>query len=675
MSDITIPGVTSKFNSQKIIEDLMKLERIPLTRMEESVTTLSDQKKVWQDLNRQFSSLQDSSKSMYGFQNPFNDRNADSSDPDVLTATATREALSGENKIKVIEVAASDRFLSKSLSEDFSVPEGKYTFRIGDDEIEFTFRGGSLKKFADTINRKDDDLLQAKIVKDTSQTQVLLLESQKEGSENPLILLDKASDFGVEAGMIEKTLEEQRNIILNEKSLKKWTIPIDYDLVGIEQNTLTLNPGSEVSIAVQPAFPVTDDIMLELEYNVIYMKENIWVAPSPPPGPEIPDVEGITLEGVTVRGSSSKVILPEWEAPEPPQRIDDMGFLFVQEGRDAVPLPELQDTGNFQKLSIKLADYLDNINALNIRNRNTYREIQIKNIRIFNPMSRGDFLPVRAISRASDAKLELDGIEVKRGSNSIDDLIPGVTLNLQDVHAKEVTLSIQPDTEAVKDSIIALIGNYNRIITNLNILIRTDSTLIDEIDYFTDEEREKAEEQLGLFQGDITLNQLRSSLQNIMMNAYTTEEGRNFSLLSHMGISTNAGGTERAGGVDVTRLRGYLEINEEVLDQALDEHFSSIKELFGRDSDSDLVIDSGVAYVLDSQLKPFVQTGGILSMKNTTIDSQIRRNNREISNYNEYLERYEQDLRRKYGMMEGAIESMEQSSQAIDNFSNSNRSY
>ena len=35
MSDITIPGVTSKFNSEKIIEGLLKVERIPLDRLEE----------------------------------------------------------------------------------------------------------------------------------------------------------------------------------------------------------------------------------------------------------------------------------------------------------------------------------------------------------------------------------------------------------------------------------------------------------------------------------------------------------------------------------------------------------------------------------------------------------------------------------------------------------------
>lgn len=675
MSDITIPGVTSKFNSQKIVDDLMELERIPLTRMEGDVSTYNDQKKVWQELNRNFTTLRESSKSLYGFQNPFNDRSVSTSDENAITASATRAAQIGETRIDIIELAQADRFLSKSLPENYEVPAGDYRFMVGEEEISFSFRGGSLKKFADTLNRKDDELLVAKIVKDTADSQVILLESRKEGLENTLLLLDKASDFGIDTGIVEKTIENTRDIDLTDKSLKKWTIPVDRDLVTVESGTLLLKSGSEVSVPLKPAFNVEENIVLELEYNVRFLTDEVWQPPSPPPGPEIPEVGGVSLEGVRVMGASSKVILPEWEEPIPPERVDDMNFLFAQEGGKSIPLPELQDTGGFIKLQVNLAEYTDKLSALNIRNRNTYREIEIRNIRLYDPLSRGEFKPLRAVSRAQDAKIEFEGIEIKRSSNTIDDLIPGVTLNLKEVPDRPVTLTVEPDRETVKDSIIELVGNYNRILTSINILTRANTDIIDEIEYFTDEEREKAEEQLGLFQGDITLNQLRNSLQSIMMNAYVTEEGRDFSLLAHMGISTNAGGVGRNTGIDATRLRGYLEIDEEQLDAALENHFSSVKELFGRDSDGDLIIDSGVAFAVDNQIQPFVQTGGLFSMKVSTLDSQIDRTNREIDNYNRYLERYEQDLRTKYGMMEGAIESLEQSSQAIDNFNRNTNSY
>ena len=52
MSDISIPGVSSRYNTTKLIDDLMEAERIPLARMEEDVTAFESEKKNWQQVNR-----------------------------------------------------------------------------------------------------------------------------------------------------------------------------------------------------------------------------------------------------------------------------------------------------------------------------------------------------------------------------------------------------------------------------------------------------------------------------------------------------------------------------------------------------------------------------------------------------------------------------------------------
>ena len=44
MSDVYIPGVRSRFNSEKIIEDLMKLERVPKERAERNVERFESEK-------------------------------------------------------------------------------------------------------------------------------------------------------------------------------------------------------------------------------------------------------------------------------------------------------------------------------------------------------------------------------------------------------------------------------------------------------------------------------------------------------------------------------------------------------------------------------------------------------------------------------------------------------
>lgn len=54
-----------------------------------------------------------------------------------------------------------------------------------------------------------------------------------------------------------------------------------------------------------------------------------------------------------------------------------------------------------------------------------------------------------------------------------------------------------------------------------------------------------------------------------------------------------------------------------------------------------------------------------------TLKTKINATNKEIEDYKEYLQDYEVELRRKYGMMEGMLETLEKNSQEIENFSRS----
>ncbi len=161
----------------------------------------------------------------------------------------------------------------------------------------------------------------------------------------------------------------------------------------------------------------------------------------------------------------------------------------------------------------------------------------------------------------------------------------------------------------------------------------------------------------------MTISGIRTSAQRIMTDPYGTRSGP--MILSTLGISTNAGSSS---GYNASRLRGYLEIDEKKLDEALKGNFLAVKDLFGYDSDGDLIVDSGVAYMLDTLTKSYVETGGILAVKNTTLDGQVSRIQKEIATLDVQLARKEADLKRKYGMMEGALGQMESTSSAWDNF-------
>ena len=100
MSDLSIPGVTDKYNTQKIIDALMAAKREPLTRMQKELGVEQQKKTVWQDVTRKLSGLRDTARLLFGFQNPFNERVAASSDERTLVATATRQAVEETKKIR-----------------------------------------------------------------------------------------------------------------------------------------------------------------------------------------------------------------------------------------------------------------------------------------------------------------------------------------------------------------------------------------------------------------------------------------------------------------------------------------------------------------------------------------------------------------------------------------------
>jgi len=652
----SIPGVSSKYDSEETIEKLVEVESIPLARMEREKQTYKNQKRAWLSLNQRMTAVRETAGNLYGFQNPFNNRIAGSSDESILTATADRTAVEDEVSIQVKRVAGADRFISKSLPKDHKAPAGTYRFRVGEEEIRVNFRGGTLKELADVINSKAGDLLEASVVSDSKSTQVFLIESKKTGARNQLSFFDQAATFGDEAGIIERSLEASRSI-----QLKRYP-----------EETLTLNPVSEAKIPLSPPHTMKANMVLSLEVRVQRLPEEAYQEPTPPPGPAIPSVGGIDFEGIAVESARSRTVLPPWEPPEPLERVDDPKILFVQEGDSVTALPPLQDSEQFVSLQFEASQLPPRIDSLILRNRNTHRIVQIRNIRIYDKTARGDYRAVNPLSSAEDAVIVMNGIEITRESNEIDDLLPGVNITLHGSGDQPVTLSVVRDLESIKEGLFNFIGYYNQLLMHVDILTRQDEGVLEAAVFLDDDEKEQAEEDLGLFRGNTTLMQLKSRLQRIMMDPHPTDGGQALSLLAQIGISTSGGQFQTSGVVDRTRLRGYLQIDEDKLEESVNRMGDWVKQLFGYDSDNDLAIDSGAAYQLDNYLKAYVGIGGIVSNRMAALDNSIARKDREIERYNEHLEDYEAALRNKFGAMEGALNNLEKSSQAIENLNRRN---
>ena len=71
MADITIPGVSDKYGTTSLIEQLMEVERVPLTREQEKLESYKNEQDAWRSVNKAMSSLRESVRSLYSFDNPF----------------------------------------------------------------------------------------------------------------------------------------------------------------------------------------------------------------------------------------------------------------------------------------------------------------------------------------------------------------------------------------------------------------------------------------------------------------------------------------------------------------------------------------------------------------------------------------------------------------------------
>ena len=710
MADLSVPGVNGQYD--KLIEALMKAERIPREKEATSLEKLKGQLSYWQAINQFGVQVRDVARSFYSFNNPFNEYVAISSNENAFTATASRDAKEENATIFVKQLASADSFLSNELAKDLKIEEGNYIFRVGERKLELNWRGGNYKSFMQAINRRGRDFLSVSEVKVTPKTTSLLFTSNIVGEGNKLNFEGDALKWAESVGILKKG-ESSRELI--EKAYIKVP-PFSRDEIGLSLLANTKNADFlEIKFVLEKINSIaTPNAMLaDNETNATESSKDKKMLSSVTGKNNNEEVVGsVSYEGVILKNNPSDVkrmgevtigddgdskLTESDELKDASVKINDDSLEDITEKKDdsnvhAVDRSSLlneknKKEANLAVFSMKSADgimqRLENIqdvdsaqiikfaldkgirfNSLLLNNDNSFA-INIESIKIITKSSEEEYIPSNPIATASDAIISYQGIEMKRDSNSISDIIPSLTLNLHSVTTNSETLSIKPNTELLKNSIIEFVGKYNRLIAEINILTNNKPEIVEELGYFTEDEKSEALKRLGTFYGDATLSSLKNNLQTRMMAAYGAGDEFPIKLLSQLGISTNA---SSSSSVDSSRLRGYLEIDEKILEKALQDNIEGVKSFFGFDSDGDVIVDSGLAYSIYEYLNPYTQRGGIFFTRMTGVEDKIKAIEKKIIVYDKKLAQKEAELKRKYGAMEGTLRDLKKQSDVISNF-------
>ncbi|MGP1454158.1 MAG: flagellar filament capping protein FliD [Treponema sp.] len=670
MSDINIPGVAAgKYD--KLIETLMQRERAPRDSAAENLQEYKRRYELWQSINRFSNDVREKTRTLYSFNNPFAEKRIESSNEQAITATASRGAREQKVKIAVNQKAQADSFLSKDLQKDYQVPTGKYTFAIGEKKITIDWQGGHYKKFIDLVNRKARNNLRISEIKTTDSSHSLLFEAQSEGSSNKLQFEDDALTFALDNEIIKKNDGDgyeilTQNISIAPQATEQLSFP--HMVLSTQQSTLeytaqlqstntNTNQADSQSAVEQPAEAPPESQAPETQDTP---------AQSDTQAPEVTEPEPQPVQEESSKQEKTAEPASDEEPPKNTQ-THPMLSLIAPQG-SLIPLPPIEDINDAQIFTVPLNKKGNSV-GLSIRNTSG-RTLHIDSIKIRTPDLQAEYIPVNAVSRAQDAVVTFEGITVIRGKNDIDDLVPDVTLHIADTTEKKEVISVTPDSSAAKNAIIEFVATYNRLLAEINIATSKQPEIIEEISYFTDEERKQAEENLGLLFSDTTLATLKNNLRQVVSNVYRKNDETTIRSLSHIGISTK---TDTNSTIYAAQLRGYLEIDEKQLDEALKNNIEDVRALFGYDTNNDRIADDGVAVQLYAQIDPYIQRGGIFATRTNGLKTQMQTVEARIERYDKQLEKKEQELKQKYGVMDGSLKNLERQSRIIDDFSKQNK--
>ncbi len=648
MSDINIPGVSDKYKTNDLVKSLIEVERIPLNREQKKLDDYKAEKACWQRLNQYMSSLGDTTRSLYSYDNPFSEKSATSTQEFSVTADPGRDAAIESFKIDVENIATADRFLSEEIDKDMKVEAGKYVFSIGEKTVTLNWKGGKVKDFVTAINKRSNGIIKATVVGVSETKQTLLLESLKTGSANKLIFKEAALDFAYKTNMIR-------------------TAKSDIVDLGIEHKML---PESDYTVKIPDSIKNNNTQKIEFTISATNVEDITLSENNKFMFPVLPKVPSVDFKGIRIWNEDSLTTLPPAPPVEPKQMVSEDAVAYIKNssGKETL-IGSIPGETKDKKIAVNLSEYKD-ATELIFRNKNTGREITIGAIQSYNENSNLGYEPVNAVNVAQDAKIKYEGITIVRPENKIDDVVPNVTLTLESPTERTATISIKPDIDAAKNAIIEFVGKYNQVITEINILTQNKPEIVAEIEYFTDDEKKSANERLGKFQAEFALTNEKSSMQRIINSSYTTSEYSEIKLLSQLGIASKTGIASTT--ISSSQMRGYLEIDEKKLDSMLKDNITDIKALFGFDSDDDMVVDNGIAFQMYRNLQSYTQTGGIIANKNRTIDSRISTSEKQIQKLETQIAQKESDLKRKYGQMEASLNNLESQQNTIKNF---NRQY
>lgn len=219
---------------------------------------------------------------------------------------------------------------------------------------------------------------------------------------------------------------------------------------------------------------------------------------------------------------------------------------------------------------------------------------------------------------AQDAVFRINGLELTSSSNSVEDVIPGVTLNLIGTTLEEASstnVSIEPDRGAVRQRVEALVTAYNKLVEETRKLGR-----------FNPETQEA-----GPLLGNAVLRSVQSRISGVLSGTVDTElEANPFRSLLELGVRT---------GVD-----GLAQLDASAFNEAIAQDEGAVEAVL-----------SGFGASFAETLRSFSGSDGIINGRTTALNQQVRRVTQQREALDQRMSQVEDRLRAQFTALDSLV--------------------
>jgi flagellar hook-associated protein 2 len=614
IGSINFDGLASGLDTKKIIEDLIKVDSQPLSRLGRQKEDLHEKTDVYNTIK---SNLLELKEKAYEVKNTstLEVLSASSSDEEALSINVSSGAIAGNYSLKVLTLAqaktlSGNTFEATNTDLGFSgdILLNNKSFSVGTTDSLIDIRNG--------INALDTGV-SANILKIAESDYRLIVSSSQQGSEGFFIANAGNNDILFDLGLADGTKSVRS--IQNGKVLSSGfdssgstigsLIGLSADASGdvqIRNSTLSIDLSSDtlssirdkinglgvegVSASVEQveidgdtqyrleisgteAF--TDDgnvletlgilvsgtsgTQAQYETSTLYLTGSDTVAQENTKLNKLGAVtdgipETVTISGTNINGSealSTIEISPNTTVADVIEGIEDTFSGNVTAYIDNGKISIRSNIAGVTTLDVSLTANNENGGSLDFG--------------IINTVIAGRD---RLVVAGTDAKVLINNVEVTRDSNEIDDILTGMSISLRKADAEnEITVTVDRDHGAIYDKINGFVELYNTYIEHIN-----------ENSQFDSETKIS-----GPLNGDLTTRTSVYRTQNILQSTV----GNNNVTYNQIGLI----------GIELTA-KGILEINSSKLNEAMNTDIDAVIELF---TISRSASDNDISFVYSSK--------------------------------------------------------------------------